>query len=122
MTKAGDGLDLSIRLRQGARNVLGPGKLALLAAIAETGSISGAGRTLGMSYRRAWLLVEAMNQSFTVPLVAASHGGAHGGGAALTEEGRTVLERFRAIERKARAATRAEQRAIAKLMRPRDAE
>jgi molybdate transport system regulatory protein len=117
MTRPRDALDLSIRLRRGARNVLGPGKLALLAAIDETGSISAAGRKLGMSYRRAWLLVEAMNESFAQPLVAASHGGAHGGGAALTGQGRAVLEGFRAIERKARAATRAEQRAIERLMR-----
>lgn len=120
MAKPRDPVDLSIRLKRGAKSLLGPGKLALLTAIDETGSISGAGRKLGMSYRRAWLLVESMNETFALPLIAASHGGSHGGGASLTATGRTVLDRFRAVERKARAATRAELRAIAELMRPGD--
>lgn len=79
---------------------IGPGKADLLAAIADTGSISAAGRRLKMSYRRAWMLVEELNTSFRTPLVAAGKGGAHGGGARLTATGETVLRRFRAIEAK----------------------
>lgn len=114
------GLSLSLRLRLGNRNALGPGKIALLQSIADCGSITAAAKQLGMSYRRAWLLVEATNESFKVPLVAASHGGVHGGGAALTDEGKAVLRHFRAIERKAQAATRSDKHAIARLMRTPD--
>ncbi len=70
---------------------LGPGKIELLAAIGETGSISAAGRALGMSYRRAWLLIDEANRMFTAPLVLASAGGSHGGGAQLTDLGRSVI-------------------------------
>lgn len=79
---------------------IGPGKADLLAAIAETGSISAAGRRLKMSYRRAWMLVEELNTTFKSPLVSAGKGGAHGGGARLTETGEAVLDRFRRIEAK----------------------
>lgn len=84
---------------------LGPGKADLLQGIAETGSIAAAGRRLGMSYKRAWSLVETLNGMFQEPLVAATKGGASGGGAALTATGEAVLARYRAIqERAARAA------------------
>ena len=84
---------------------LGPGKADLLQGIAETGSIAAAGRRLGMSYKRAWSLVETLNGMFQEPLVAATKGGPSGGGAALTATGEAVLARYRAIqERAARAA------------------
>ena len=78
--------------------VFGPGKADLLQAISEEGSISAAGRRMGMSYRRAWSLVEDMNEHFTAPLVDSSRGGPGGGGAALTDLGRAVLADYRALE------------------------
>ncbi|MGD9507889.1 MAG: winged helix-turn-helix domain-containing protein [Geminicoccaceae bacterium] len=80
---------------------IGPGKIALLEQIAQTGSISAAGRALGMSYRRAWLLVDELNRLFGAPLVTTQLGGSHGGGAALTELGVGLVARFRALERAA---------------------
>jgi molybdate transport system regulatory protein len=71
--------------------MLGPGKMELLQRIGETGSISAAGKSMGMSYKRAWMLVETMNAAFRAPLVESTRGGAHGGGAVLTEEGRAVI-------------------------------
>ncbi len=76
----------------------GPGKAALLESIKETGSIAAGGRSIGMSYKRAWYLVEAMNGHFDRPLVAASKGGKAGGGAKLTPLGEDVLAAFRAME------------------------
>jgi len=77
---------------------MGPGKADLLEAIQETGSISAAGRKLGMSYRRAWLLVDEMNHCFRMPLVEARLGGAGGGGARVTDAGREALRRYRQIQ------------------------
>lgn len=96
---------------------IGPGKADLLAAIAETGSISAAGRRLKMSYRRAWLLVEELNNSFSKPLVTAGKGGAKGGGAHLTEEGNAVLRRFRNMERRTAKAIAADLTALSALVR-----
>lgn len=80
---------------------LGPGRAELMERIARTGSISAAAREMGMSYRRAWLLVEATNAAFIEPLVATSTGGSGGGGAQLTEFGMAMLARYRAMELKA---------------------
>ena len=80
---------------------MGPGKAALLEAIDRTGSISGAARDLEMSYRRAWLLVDTMNQCFKQPLVSTETGGQKGGGAHVTEFGQDVLRRYLAMEAKA---------------------
>jgi molybdate transport system regulatory protein len=80
---------------------MGPGKADLLDAIAESGSISAAARKLGMSYRRAWLLVDTMNASFRSPLVETLTGGAQGGGAQVTELGHEVVKRYREMEKKA---------------------
>src|SRR5262245_61572713 len=85
--------------------VLGPGKVDLLEAIGRTGSISAAGRELGMSYRRAWLLVDALNHMFPDALVTASPGGSRGGGAKLTDYGRGVAAAYRRVEERARPAT-----------------
>lgn len=74
---------------------LGPGKADLLEGIAETGSISAAGRRLNMSYKRAWMLVETLNGYFAKPLVTAATGGKAGGGATLTALGQEVLMRYR---------------------------
>jgi molybdate transport system regulatory protein len=77
---------------------IGPGKADLLEGIREAGSIAGAGRRMGMSYKRAWYLVETMNRCFKRPLVEASKGGRAGGGARLTELGHEVLARYRRME------------------------
>ncbi|HLW90376.1 MAG TPA: LysR family transcriptional regulator [Roseiarcus sp.] len=93
---------VTLRLDFDAGRRLGPGKIALLEAIRDTGSISAGGRAHKMSYRRAWLLVEEMNQMFAKPLVSAKPGGARGGGAALTPAGENVVALYRAAERKVR--------------------
>lgn len=80
---------------------LGPGRAELLEHIDQTGSISAAARQMKMSYRRAWLLVESTNAAFVEPLVQASTGGSGGGGAQLTDFGRAMLLRYRALEDKA---------------------
>jgi molybdate transport system regulatory protein len=97
---------LTLRVDLGSGRALGPGKVRLLEAIEKTGSISQAGRMLGMSYRRAWLLVDDMNKCFRDPVIAAQPGGAHGGGATLTPFGQQLVERYRAIEADALVATR----------------
>jgi molybdate transport system regulatory protein len=107
-----------LRILLGASIAMGPGKADLLDAIAATGSISAAGRRMGMSYRRAWMLVETMNKSFQAPLVHAAKGGTHGGGAALTAEGVDVLKRYRAMERKAETLLAPQMKAFRKLMAP----
>ena len=93
-----DTLRLTLRVDLGNGRALGPGKIRLLEAIASTGSISQAGRQLGMSYRRAWLLVDDMNSCFRDPVIAAQPGGTHGGGATLTAFGQKLVDRYRAIE------------------------
>ena len=78
--------------------MLGPGKADLLQAIRDTGSISAAGRSMGMSYRRAWSLVDEMNKAFQHPLVESAKGGAYGGGAWLSATGEDVLMHYRKLE------------------------
>mgnify|MGYP001271772368 CR=1 FL=1 len=95
---------------------MGPGKAALLQAIAETGSISAAARHMEMSYRRAWLLVDTMNQCFKSPVVITLTGGKAGGGAAVTEFGADVLARYRKMEAKASASVVRELGEFASLM------
>ncbi|HTJ97371.1 MAG TPA: LysR family transcriptional regulator [Rhodocyclaceae bacterium] len=97
---------------------MGPGRAELMERIATTGSISAAAREMGMSYRRAWLLVEATNAAFVEPLVAASTGGSGGGGAQLTEFGLGVLERYREMEKKAAEALASDFAVFKKLMVP----
>ena len=108
---------LSIRIDLASGDRIGPGKIALLEAIRATGSISAAARALGMSYRRAWLLVEELNQALRQPPVAAKTGGRRGGGAVVTPAGERVVGLYRAIESHARAAAGSEFRAIGKLVR-----
>ena len=97
---------LTLRVDFGSGRALGPGKVRLLEAIEKTGSISQAGKALGMSYRRAWLLVDDMNSCFRDAVISAQPGGAHGGGATLTPFGQKLVERYRAIETDAMDATR----------------
>ena len=109
---------LTIRLDFDAGRRLGAGKIALLEAIDQTGSISAAGRVHAMSYRRAWLLVDELNQLFAAPLVSAHHGGAKGGGAELTDEGRRIVALYRSAEAKMRAAAEEEIDAIERQLAP----
>jgi molybdate transport system regulatory protein len=83
---------------------LGRGKIMLLEHIRETGSISAAGRAMDMSYRRAWLLVSALNGMFSEPSVESQRGGKQGGGAVITPFGEELIRRFRAMEEKVAAA------------------
>lgn len=94
----GNCLQVRARLFHGEEIAMGPGKLELLDAIAETGSISAAARKMSMSYRRAWLLVDTMNRCFKSPLVSSTAGGAQGGGASVTVLGESVREAYRALQ------------------------
>ncbi len=100
-------LKLSLRLMHGEEIALGPGKAELLAAIAETGSISAAGKSMNMSYRRAWMLVDVMNRCFKSPLVETAKGGSHGGGAWLTPFGKQVLAHYQAMDTAAKQVAKA---------------
>jgi molybdate transport system regulatory protein len=95
---------LTLRILGSGNPAMGPGKAALIAHIEATGSISAAAREMGMSYRRAWQLVEAINQSFSEPVIVTATGGKRGGGALVTEFGRDLVAQFRAMEDKASAA------------------
>src|SRR5271154_317257 len=97
---------LTVRVDFGSDRALGPGKVRLLEAIGKTGSISQAGRSLDMSYRRAWLLVDDLNHCFREPVVRTQPGGAQGGGAALTPFGVELIQKYRLIESEAMAATK----------------
>src|ERR1700738_4598538 len=95
------GVRLTLRVDFGTDRAIGPGKVLLLEAIRDTGSISQAGRSLGMSSRRAGLLVDDMNRCFREPVVMAQPGGAQGGGAALTAFGQKVGQKYRTSARQA---------------------
>ena len=95
---------LTLRVIGAGSPAIGPGKAALVEHIAKSGSISSAARAMGMSYRRAWQLVEALNESFAEPVVVTAIGGTRGGGARVTAFGMELVSRFRAMENKASAA------------------
>jgi molybdate transport system regulatory protein len=97
---------------------IGPGKIALLESVAENGSISAAARQLGMSYRRAWVLIDEMNRALVQPAVNTAAGGAHGGGTALTAVGQELVMRYRAVESAARIAAAADLAALNRLISP----
>jgi len=93
---------------------VGPGRADLLEGIAETGSIAAAGKRMGMSYKRAWGLVQALNAGWGRPLVETSRGGAEQGGASLSADGQFVLERYRAMQQATRTAIAADVAAVAR--------
>lgn len=95
---------LTLRLDFGPGQAIGHGKIRLLEAVRDYGSISAAGRSMGMSYRRAWLLVDELNRLFETPVVETKHGGSAGGGAQLTPFGHHVVRQYRTIEAKAHEA------------------
>lgn len=107
---------LGIRLLFGRSTVVGPGKAELLALIESAGSISAAGRAMGMSYKKAWYLVDTMNRSFKSPVVEACKGGRGGGRARLTAMGRDVLARYRKLEARAAKTCAAELKDLGKLL------
>ena len=109
-------LKVSIVFESGAR--IGPGKVKLLESIRDTGSISAAAREMGMSYKRAWLLLDSMNQAFTEAVASAAPGGAGGGGAALTPFGAEILERYRRLHDRAAAMAADDVAALARRARP----
>jgi molybdate transport system regulatory protein len=99
MTKAR--AEFHLRVVKGRTRAIGPGKIALLEAIRDTGSISAAARKLRMSYRRAWMLVDDLNRRLAQPVVLAMPGGKHGGGTMLSPTGRKLVVLYRDIERRA---------------------
>lgn len=107
-----------MRVYRGGDIAIGPGKIALLEAIEQTRSISAAARKLGMSYRRAWLLVDELNRSLREPAVATAVGGAHGGGSSVTPTGLALIQHYRAIETAAESAAAGEIRALKRLLAP----
>ena len=103
---------LTLRIDFGARRSVGPGKIRLLEAVGATGSISKAGRSLGMSYRRAWLLVDETNRCLVGPAVATASGGEKGGGSALTALGADLVLRYRTLEHETAIAVRRRLRSV----------
>lgn len=95
---------LTLRILAGGDPAMGPGKARLVSLIEATGSISAAAREMGMSYRRAWLLVEALNASFTEPVITTATGGKRGGGAVVTDFGKRIVDAYYRMESKASAA------------------
>lgn len=108
---------LKIHIPHGNESAIGSGKADLLEAIQRTGSISAAAREMGMSYRRAWDLVDTMNRCFLQPLVQTATGGSHGGGAQVTVFGLEVLRKYRDLENKANASVCSEIEALVALLR-----
>ena len=106
-----------LRIHRGPDVAVGPGKIDLLEQIQKTGSITAAARSLAMSYRRAWLLVDTMNRCFKRPVVEAEAGGPRGGGTHLTALGEEVVRRYRRIEACAAKAASTDIAALTRLLR-----
>jgi molybdate transport system regulatory protein len=108
---------LTIRIDLAPDMAIGPGKVRLLELVDETGSIRGAAAAMDMSYRRAWLLLQEIEDIIGEPAVATQTGGAKGGGTALTRRGRAMLESYRVIERHATRSVSGRLMALSKLAR-----
>ena len=117
MAKADPKIQFRLRIVLGDDIAVGPGKVDLLEAIGGAGSITAAAKVLGMSYRRAWLLVDTMNRCFDAPVVTTEAGGASGGGTRLTPTGAEVVRRYRRMEAKAATAGADDLAALAALLR-----
>ena len=111
-------LQFRIRVYRDQSIAIGPGKVALLEALKNTGSISAAARALDMSYRRAWLLIDETNRALKSPAVIAAAGGLKGGGAALTPIGEELISRYREIEQISRGASQPAMDALTQLLAP----
>ena len=112
---------LTLRVLAKDTPAMGPGKARLISLIDSTGSISAAAREMGMSYRRAWQLVEAINESFNRPVVIKTTGGKHGGGAAVTAFGRDLVAHYHQMEEKASSAIARDLERFAEYLRKRSA-
>ena len=108
---------LTLRVDLGPGKAVGPGKIRLLEAIRDSGSISRAGRTLGMSYRRAWMLIDNLNRTFRCAVVTAQPGGKRGGGTRLTPFGAELIARYRAIEQRSQKEAACELTALQRALR-----
>ena len=106
-----------LRVTSGDTIAVGPGKIDLLEAIAETQSITAAAKSIGMSYRRAWILVDQLNATLRQPAVASAKGGEHGGGSRLTAVGEDLIERYRRIESRAAEACADDLAALLRLVK-----
>jgi molybdate transport system regulatory protein len=106
-----------MRVMQADTIALGPGKVQLLEAVHEHGSISAAARSLNMSYRRAWLLMDELNRALESPATVSEHGGQSGGGSMLTPVGEEIIRLYRGIEARAAAACATEIAALKKLVK-----
>jgi molybdate transport system regulatory protein len=111
-------MDIRLRIDFGSTASIGPGKVALLEHIDRVGSLSQAARDLGLSYRRAWLLLDDLNHSFTEPVASASVGGVGGGGVQLTAFAKELISAYRDVERAALAETRRHFAALIKDVEP----
>ena len=112
---------LLLRILSAKNPAMGPGKARLVGLIAESGSISAAARKMGMSYRRAWQLVEALNKSFNEPVVLTAVGGKRGGGAIVTDFGKRLVAHYHGMEAKASAAIAADLEEFSSHLRKRTA-
>lgn len=106
-----------MRVTSGETISVGPGKISLLEAIRETRSITAAAKSIGMSYRRAWILIDELNASLKKPAVRSAKGGERGGGSELTEVGDALVGLYRQIEQRAASACAADIKALLKLVR-----
>ena len=106
-----------LRLVLGPNIAIGPGKAAILEEIKKTGSISAAGRSMGMGYKRAWYMINTLNTCFEEPLVETSKGGKRGGGARLTGLGEDILNRYRKMETLSAKAIAEELKSLQKILK-----
>jgi len=105
-----------LRVTCGETVAIGPGKIQLLEAIQRTGSLTAAAKSIGMSYRRAWLLIDELNRALKIPAVESAKGGEHGGGSVLTSVGEKLVQQYRSIEAAAAASCKAQIRALTSLL------
>jgi molybdate transport system regulatory protein len=117
MTRLVPEIRFRLRIVLGDDIAIGPGKIDLLEAIGAQGSITAAAKALGMSYRRAWLLVDTMNRCFETPVVTTEAGGVSGGGTRLTPAGKEVVRRYRRMEAKVEKACADDLAAVTPLLK-----
>lgn len=116
--EAPTGVRFRMRVIRGDDIALGPGKVALLEAVREQGSISAAARSLNMSYRRAWMLIDELNRSLATPATTSEPGGQRGGRSVLTPVGEDIVRLYRGIEAQAYAACAKQIAALGRLLKP----
>jgi molybdate transport system regulatory protein len=109
---------LSIRIDfEPSGSALGPGMAQLLERVAELGSIRRAAASMGMSYRKAWLLIQEVQKTFDGAVVKAEAGGVSGGGTVLTELGNSLLTIYRRVESRAADAAESELKLLSQMVR-----